>query len=138
VIAGDCQTIRRIDDGALIEILANWVFVAAIAWEGSRRQGRGTVVVEEGLASYCPGSICECHRDLVEAYDPDSEAVVALVSRETIRAIHVVTGWPAPPDAALITQGSGSDSLPTDESVRGAPLGGFCGITWTQGLTVCF
>jgi hypothetical protein len=90
-------------DSAMEEILANWMLVAAIAWDGNRQEGRGTVIVDEQGARYRSGSICECHRNLVEEYDPASQAVVALIEQGSIRAVHVVAGWPAPPDAALVT-----------------------------------
>lgn len=87
-------------------IMAGWPFVAATAWQEYRQHGRGTVMVDEDRnVTYLPGSPCPCHKHLVDSYDPEQHAVVALHSGDTIRSIHIVTGWPAPPDAYRITPG---------------------------------
>lgn len=87
-------------------ILRDWLFLAAIAWAGYQEHGRGTVVAdEEGRSCFRPGSICPCHEELVADYDPERQAVVALLQGDEILSIHVVAGWPAPPDAALVTPG---------------------------------
>lgn len=84
-------------------LVGNWLFLAAIAWAGYCSEGRGTVLVSEDGTAYRPGAPCDCHAELVTAYDPEREAVVAIVEDAGIRAIHVVTGWPAPPDAVRVT-----------------------------------
>ena len=86
-----------------IEIVGNWLFLAAVAWAGYCSDGRGTVLVSEYGTTYHPGSPCDGHAELVTAYDPEREAVVALVGSAGIHAVHVVTGWPTPPDAVRVT-----------------------------------
>ena len=85
-------------------ILANWPMVAAVAWEGYQEHGRGTVIVDEnGALEFLPGSPCECHQKFADNDDPEEQAVVALHEDKDIRSVQIVAGWPAPPDAVMIT-----------------------------------
>ena len=85
-------------------IMDGWPIIAAVAWQGYREHGRGTVMLDEDrCVQYSPGSPCPCHQQLVDHYAPERQVVVALHRGETIGGIHVVAGWPAPPDAYRMT-----------------------------------
>ena len=60
------------------------------------------MVDENGALEFLPGSPCECHQKFADNYNPEEQAVVALHEDKNIRSIHIVAGWPAPPDAARI------------------------------------
>lgn len=91
---------------ALGYIMARWPAVVAVAWQGYQEHGRGTVLLDdEGCITYRPGSACPCHQHAADSYDPKQQVVVALHHGETVDAVHVVAGWPAPPDAYRITPG---------------------------------
>ena len=91
---------------ALGYIMARWPVIGAVAWQGYQEHGRGTVLLDDdGCVNYCSGSPCSCHQQVADTYDPEQQAVVALHRGETIDSVHVVTGWPAPPDAYRITPG---------------------------------
>lgn len=85
-------------------IMARWPVVAAVAWQGYPEHGRGTVMLDkDGCVTYYPGVPCACHQCLVESYAPEQQVVTALHDGSTICSIHVVAGWPAPPDAYATT-----------------------------------
>lgn len=85
-------------------IMRDWPVIAAVAWQGYREQGRGTVMLDEDrCVQYVAGSPCPRHQQLVDHYVPEEQVVVALHRGETIESVHVVAGWPAPPDAYRMT-----------------------------------
>ncbi len=87
-------------------IMQRWPAVAAVGWQGFLEHGRGTVMLDdEGCVKFIAGSPCECCKEAVESYDPESQIVVALHCDHEIDAVHSVAGWPAPPDAYRITPG---------------------------------
>ena len=87
-------------------IMSGWPVIAALAWQQYQAQGRGTVMIDaDGDAAYLQGSPCDCHRHLVDKYDPDREVVVGLHDGNMLRTITVVAGWPGPPDAYRVTPG---------------------------------
>lgn len=91
-------------DDLLDALLDDWPQIAATAWDGFRAHGRGTVTITPGTAptiAYHPGPPCDCHGDAVAAYDPESQAVVAVVrDEEEVVWMETLSGWPNPPDAA--------------------------------------
>ncbi len=94
-------------DPEIEQIMADWPVIAAVAWQEYRSRGRGTVMIdEERAAAYYPGSPCSCHQHLIDTYDPEEQVVVALHDGDVLQSIHVVAGWPAPPDASRITPGA--------------------------------
>ena len=81
-------------------IMAGWAAIAAAAWEGFQKYGRGMVLIDgEELVAYLSGPPCTCCRHLVDTYNPEQQAVVTVSTGAT----HIVAGWPAPPDAFRIT-----------------------------------
>ena len=85
-------------------LLPHWHRIAATAWLGFRRHGRGAVCLRGPtafpLAIYRPGAPCECHAELVVEYDPATQAVVAVHDDDgDVVFAAIVDGWPAPPDA---------------------------------------
>jgi hypothetical protein len=91
-------------DGELVN--EGWPVIAAVAWQGYLTEGRGVVMIDyERRAAYCRGALGECDRYLVDTYDPELEVVVAVVDCDEMctRSIHLIAGWPAPPDAFRIT-----------------------------------
>ena len=64
-------------------LLEHWPRIAAAAWDGWLVHGRGTVTIEQGtvppVLAYRPGAPCPCCAGRVEAYDPERQAVVAVV-----------------------------------------------------------
>ena len=93
------------DDIQLILIMLRWASIAALAWGGYVKHGRGMAMmdIDDGGVGYHPGSACECHREMVDRYDPEREVVVGVYREDDILNVYVVAGWPAPPDAYLIT-----------------------------------
>jgi|MudIll2142460700_1097286.scaffolds.fasta_scaffold306699_1 hypothetical protein len=89
----------------LILIMLRWAFIAALAWGEYVKHGRGMAMmhIDDGGVGYCPGSPCECHREMVDRYDPEREVVVGVYREDDILNVYIVSGWPAPPDAYLIT-----------------------------------
>jgi hypothetical protein len=86
-------------------MLAHWPRIAATAWDGFRRAGRGAVVVADGSVpprlTYRPGAPCPCHAEAVSAYAPEREVVLAVVDADAdVRWIEILSGWPPPPVAA--------------------------------------
>ena len=84
-------------------LLEHWPQIAATAWEGWLVHGRGTVTIENGsvppVLAYRPGSPCPCHASQVEAYDPERQAVVAVVQDDgTVAWIETLGGEPRPAD----------------------------------------
>lgn len=86
-------------------ILDHWLGIAAVAWEGFSTRGRGVVVVltegdGEPTLAYRPGPPCSCHQEMVEAYDPEHQVVIAhCATRDDLCCLNVFGGWPAPPHA---------------------------------------
>ena len=70
-------------DSFLDLLLKQWPRIAATAWDGWLVHGCGTVIIENGpvppVRAYRPGAPCPCHPSEVDAYDPEREAVVAVV-----------------------------------------------------------
>ena len=64
-------------------LLEHWPRIASVAWDGWLAHGRGTVTIEDGLVplvlAYRRGAPCPCCAGVVEAYDPETQAVVAVV-----------------------------------------------------------
>jgi hypothetical protein len=64
-------------------LLEHWPRIASVAWDGWLAHGRGTVTIEDGIVplvlAYRPGAPCPCCAGAVEAYDPETQAVVAVV-----------------------------------------------------------
>jgi hypothetical protein len=103
-------------DGFLDLLLEHWPRIATVAWDGWRVQGRGTVTVEHGsippVLAYRPGAPCPCCAGRVEAYDPERQAVVAVVQDDgAVVWIETLGGEPQPVHA---------DALPA--AVSGATL----------------
>jgi len=94
------------EDIFLILIMLRWAFIAALAWGEYLRHERGMAMmdVNDGGVGYHPGPVRECHRELVDQYDPEREVVVGVYREDDdILNVYIVAGWPAPPDAYLIT-----------------------------------
>jgi hypothetical protein len=93
------------EDDPLDLVLRSWSELAATAWEGYLTLGRGWVHVipagENISATYFPGPPCPCHPETVREYDPETQAVIAVQSGDAEEdfALHVLGGWPAPPEA---------------------------------------
>ena len=88
-------------DPMLDLFLAHWPRIAATAWEGFNGSGRGVVTVLDGsmppALSYRRGTLCGCHEELVASYDPEREAVVAIVDDDgDVAWIATLGGWPTP------------------------------------------
>ena len=93
------------DNIQLILIMLRWAFIAALAWGEYVRHWRGMVMmdIDDGGVGYHPGSACECHREMFHRYDPEREVVVGVYREDDILNVYVVSAWPAPLDAYLIT-----------------------------------
>ena len=92
-------------------LLEHWPQIAATAWEGWLVHGRGTVTIENGsvppVLAYRSGSPCPCHASEVEAYDPEREAVVAVVDTGgQVPCIYRLSGEPRPADTDLLPAAS--------------------------------
>jgi len=92
-------------------LLEHWPRIAATAWEGWLVHGRGTVTIENGsippVLAYRSGSPCPCHASEVEAYDPEREAVVAVVDTGgQVPWIYRLSGEPRPADTDLLPAAS--------------------------------
>lgn len=93
-------------------IVEHWPRIAAAAWDGWRTRGRGTVTIEAGslppCVEYRVGSPCPCHRDAVAAYDPATQAVVAVVRTDDAEVVwhQTLGGWPSPEQAAAECPGA--------------------------------
>jgi hypothetical protein len=98
------ESIPAVSENPHLEfIMDGWPIIAAVAWQGYRESGRGMVTLDEDrCVQYSPGSLCLCHQQLVDHYAPEHQVVVAL-QRGDLMSIHIVAGWPAPPDAYRIT-----------------------------------
>jgi hypothetical protein len=83
-------------------ITRHWRFLAAVAWDGFLAVGRGAVCVEVNAdgwtATYRAGAPCVCHEELVDGYDPEKIAIIAVL-REGELNLYAVDGWPCPPEA---------------------------------------
>ncbi len=71
-------------DRGLDLFLEHWPRIAATAWGGYVAHGRGAVLMRRKAPAaptfeYQAGAPCGCHDGLVNDYDPDREAVVAVV-----------------------------------------------------------
>lgn len=101
-------------DDLLDALLDDWPQIAATAWDGWRTRGRGTVVIAPGSAptiTYRPGPPCDCHGEAVGAYDPETQAVVAVLRHgEKVVWVETLSGWPAPPDAAAALPADARDA----------------------------
>ena len=64
-------------------LLEHWPRIASLAWDGWLVHGRGTVTIEDGIVplvlAYRPGVPCPCCARAVETYDPETQAVVAVL-----------------------------------------------------------
>jgi hypothetical protein len=92
-------------------LLEHWPRIAATAWDGWLAHGRGTVTIEDGSVppalAYRPGALCPCHANLVEAYDPEREAVVAVVAPGgQVGWMYTLGGEPRPADTDLLPAAS--------------------------------
>jgi len=98
-------------DAFLDMLLEHWPRIAALAWLGFQRVGRGTVTVRDGSVppalGYRPGSPCRCHAEAVAGYDPANEVVLAVVRPASARVVwaHVLAGTPGPRAAAAVVPG---------------------------------
>jgi hypothetical protein len=92
-------------DRGLDLFLEHWPRIAATAWGGYVAHGRGAVLMRRNAPAaprveYHAGAPCECHDGLVNEYDPDREAVVAVVKgRRRVVWIATLGGYPSPKDA---------------------------------------
>ena len=82
-------------------LLEHWPRIAATAWDGWLVHGRGTVTIENGsvppVLAYRPGAPCPCCAGRVEAYDPERQAVVAVVGDHgAVAWIETLGGEPQP------------------------------------------
>ena len=92
-------------------LLEHWPRIASVAWDGWLVHGRGTVTIEDGsvppVLAYRPGAPCPCHASLVEAYDPEREAVVAVVAPGgQVPWMYTLSGEPRPADTDLLPAAS--------------------------------
>ncbi len=88
--------------------LTHWPRIAATAWEGFTTGGRGAITVVSGSVppelSYHVGAPCKCHEELIGSYDPEREAVVAVVDDEQdVVWIATLGGWPTPAETSETT-----------------------------------
>jgi len=95
-------------DPMLDLFLAHWPRIAATAMEGFASGGRGAVTVVSGSVppalSYHVGPLCPCHEELVSGYDPEREAVVAVVDEDRdVTWIATLGGWPTPAETSDTT-----------------------------------
>lgn len=98
------RTTEGTADPVMDLFLEHWPRIAATAWEGFRRSGRGVVTVIDGsippALAYRPGSPCGCHEALVSAYDTEREAVLAVIDDDgDVTWIAKLGGSPTPPEA---------------------------------------
>jgi len=94
-------------DAFLDLLLEHWPRIAATAWDGWRVHGRGTVTIENGsippVLGYRPGAPCPCHVRQVEAYDPERQAVVAVMQHDgSVAWIETLGGEPGPADTDVL------------------------------------
>jgi hypothetical protein len=69
------------------------------------------VTIENGsvppVLAYRPGAPCPCHASQVEAYDPEREAVVAVIGSDgEVPWIQTLSGEPRPADTDLLPAAS--------------------------------
>ena len=88
-------------DSFLELLLEHWPRIAAAAWDGWLVHGRGTVTIEDGsvplVLAYRPGAPCGCCAGRVAAYDPERQAVVAVVRHDgTVAWVDTLGGEPKP------------------------------------------
>jgi hypothetical protein len=88
-------------DAFLKLLLVHWPWIAAVAWDGWLVHGRGTVTIGNGsvppVLAYRPGAPCPCCVERVEAYDPERQAVVAVLRDDaTVAWIATLGGEPQP------------------------------------------
>ncbi|HEV7731136.1 MAG TPA: hypothetical protein VGR62_03195 [Candidatus Binatia bacterium] len=92
-------------DPGLDLFLNHWPRIAATAWGGFVSHGRGAVLMRRTaphapVFEYQAGAPCDCHDELISDYDPDRQAVVAVVKgRGRVVWIATLGGWPSPKDA---------------------------------------
>jgi hypothetical protein len=102
------RTTEGTPDPMMDLFLAHWPRIAATAWEGFTGRGRGAVTVVAGsippALAYRAGTLCACHEELVNGYDPTREAVVAVVDDDgDVTWIAALGGWPTPGETAETT-----------------------------------
>jgi hypothetical protein len=92
------------EDPAMAFIMRGWPLLAAEAWEGYRRRGRGLLLLNSCRHyDYRTRTPCEWDSEKLPDYDPERQIVVAFYHEGDLEGIYVLEGWPAPPVAALIT-----------------------------------
>ena len=83
-------------------LLFEWQRIAAMAWGGYLTAGEGFVEInveeDEPRFAYHAGHPCDCHRGLVEEYDPEQHVVVRVAFGQTDH-LHNLAGWPTPIEA---------------------------------------
>lgn len=92
-------------------LLEHWPRIAAAAWDGWLVHGRGTVTIEQGtvppVLAYRAGAPCPCCAGRVEAYDPERQAVVAVVQDDgSVPWIETLGGEPQPAHTDALPAGA--------------------------------
>src|SRR5215475_2092474 len=85
-------------------LLEHWPRIAAMAWDGWLAHGRGAVTIENGSVppalGYRPGAPCPCHARAVEAYDPETQVVVAMIDGDgNVGWLETLGGVPTPAES---------------------------------------
>src|SRR5262245_26067892 len=93
-------------------LLEHWPRIAAVAWDGWLVHGRGTVTIEDGsvppVLAYQPGAPCACSAAAVEAYDPETQAVVAVLrDGGEVAWLQTLGGEPTPAASETFPPASG-------------------------------
>src|SRR5262249_43941167 len=90
-------------------LLEHWPRIAAVAWDGWLAHGRGAVTIENGSVpptlAYRAGAPCPCHAGAVEAYDPETQVVVAVVDDDgSVAWLETLGGGPTPAESETPAQ----------------------------------
>jgi len=88
-------------------LLEHWPRLATVAWDGWLAQGRGAVTIENGSVppalAYRAGAPCPCHAGAVEAYDPETQVVVAVVDDDgSVAWLETLGGVPTPAESETL------------------------------------
>jgi hypothetical protein len=109
-----CQEIPEwVPHPDLDPMLADWIRIAALAWQGYILQGAGALVVRVCSCGvhyeFRSMAVPECASECVRSYDPKGQVVVVVQRGEDQRP-YVVAGWPSPPQAFAILPAEAIDA----------------------------